>query len=52
MTKNTLFQNLGDVAIVVLRKLTILNSYTKEKKNLKIKKLNISVKKLEWTQRN
>lgn len=47
MTKNTVFQNLGDVAIVVLRKLTILNSYTKEKKNLKIKKLNISVKKLE-----
>ena len=47
MTKNTAFQNLGDVAIVVLRKLTILNSYTKEKKNLKIKKLNISVKKLE-----
>lgn len=47
MTKNTVFQNLGDVAIVVLRKLTILNSYTKEKNNLKSKKLNISVKKLE-----
>lgn len=45
--KNTVFQNVGNVAVVVLRKLTILNSYTKEKKNLKIKKLNISVKMLE-----
>lgn len=38
---------MGNIAIVVLRKLIILNSYTKEKKNLKIKKLNISVKMLE-----
>lgn len=47
MIKNTVFQNMGNIAIVVLRKLIILNSYTKEKKNLKIKKLNISVKMLE-----